>query len=137
MTLRRQFDLSPEDTKFLDDYGRPWETIVDGSPWVLIHDFSAPPGYNHAKVTAAIRIETGYPNTELNMVYFFPALARRDGQAIKATEAQQTLDGKNYQRWSRHRTAQNPWKVGQDNIGSHVFLIEDWLEREFEKCPSR
>jgi hypothetical protein len=137
MTLRRQFDLPPDDVKFLDDYGLPWEAIVDGSPWILIHEFPAPPGYNHAKVTAAIRIETGYPNTELNMVYFFPTLARRDGQAIKATDAPQSLDGKTYQRWSRHRTAQNPWRVGQDNIGSHIFLIEDWLEREFEKCPAR
>ena len=137
MNLHRQFDLSEEDTKFLNDYGLPWETIVDGSMWVLIHEFPAPPGYNHAKVTAAVRIETGYPTTPLDMVYFFPALARRDGQPIKATEAPQQLSGKNYQRWSRHRTTQNPWKVGQDNIGSHVFLIEDWLEREFEKCPSR
>ena len=46
-------------------------------------------------VTAAIRIETGYPNTELNMVYFFPALARADGKPIGATEAPQPLDGKN------------------------------------------
>jgi hypothetical protein len=26
---------------------------------------------------------------------------------------------------SRHRTAQNPWKAGQDGLGSHVILIED------------
>lgn len=135
MTLRRQFVLPAEDVKFLDDYGLPWEAIIDGSPWVLIHEFPVPNGYNHAKVTAAIRIETGYPHNELNMVYFFPALTRRDGQAIKATETPQPLDGKTYQRWSRHRTPQNPWRVGHDNIGSHIFLIEDWLEREFEKCP--
>ncbi|MGY3076222.1 hypothetical protein ACVWZZ_002593 [Bradyrhizobium sp. LM6.10] len=94
MPLRRQFDLLPIDREFLDEYGLPWETIVDGSQWVLIHDFPVPRGYNHATVTAAIRIETGYPNTELNMVYFFPALARADGKAIGATEAQQQLDGK-------------------------------------------
>jgi hypothetical protein len=135
---RRQFDLPEEDVKFLEqEYERPWETIVDGSQWVLIHDFAVPPGYNHAKVTAAIRVETGYPATPLDMVYFFPALSRRDGQAIKATEAMQSLDGKSYQRWSRHRTPKNPWKVGQDNLASHVFLIEDWLEREFDRCPSR
>jgi len=137
MNLRRQFDLPEEDTKFLDDYTLPWEAIVDGSMWVLLHEFQTPPGYNHAKVTAAIRIETGYPTAALDMVYFFPALSRKDGQPIKAAEATQQVDGKTYQRWSRHRTAVNPWKVGQDNIGSHVFLIEDWLEREFEKCPSR
>ena len=133
MDQRRRFDLLPEDQKFLADYELPWETIVDGSQWVLIHNFPTPSGYKEPKVTAAIRIETGYPNTALDMVYFFPALSRKDGKQIKATESPQQLDGKTYQRWSRHRTAQNPWKVGQDNLGTHVFLIEDWLEREFEK----
>jgi Prokaryotic E2 family E len=121
------------DRQFLDEYGLSWETIVDGSQWVLIHDFPLPRGYNHATATAAIRMETGYPKTELNMVYFFPALARADGKTIAATEAQQQLDGKAYQRWSRHRTSANPWKIGHDHIGTHVILIEDWLDREFEK----
>lgn len=133
MTLRRQFDLLPEDQNFIKEYGLPWETVVDGSQWVLIHDFPACDGYNHACVTAAIRLETGYPNTELNMVYFYPALARKDGKPIGATQATQPLDGKIFQRWSRHRTAQNPWKIGRDNLGTHVILIEDWLEREFQK----
>jgi hypothetical protein len=133
--LRRQFDLLPVDREFMEEYGLPWETIVDGSQWVLIHNFPVARGYNHATVTAAIRIETGYPNTELNMVYFYPGLARTDGKPIGATEAQQALDGKSYQRWSRHRTPANPWKIGRDYLGTHVILIEDWLDREFEKCP--
>jgi Prokaryotic E2 family E len=136
MALRREFDLLAVDREFLDEYGLPWETIVDGSRWVLIHDFRVPRGYNHETATAAIRIETGYPNTELNMVYFSPALARRDGKLIGATDAQQALDAKSYQRWSRHRTTANPWKIGRDYIGTHVILIEDWLDRELEKCPS-
>ena len=133
MNLRRQFDLPPEDDEFLNHYGLPWETIVDGSPWVLIHDFPTHAGYNHVTVTAAIRIETGYPNAELHMVYLFPALTRTDGKPIGATESPQQLDGKTFQRWSRHRTAQNPWKIGRDTLGTHVILIEDWLEREFKK----
>lgn len=131
MELRRQFDLLPEDQEFLDEYGLPWETVVDGSRWMLIHDLPTLDGYNHPLVTAAIRFETGYPQSALDMVYFFPALARRDGQAIRATESTQTIDGKTYQRWSRHRTANNPWVPGRDNLGTHVILIEDWLEREF------
>jgi hypothetical protein len=133
MVLRRQFDLLPDDLTFLNEYGLPWETIFDGSQWVLIHDFPVPQGYNQETVTAAIRIETGYPNTELNMVYFFPALARKDGKLIGATDVPQALDGKTYQRWSRHRTAAHPWKIGRDHIGTHVILVEDWLDREFEK----
>ena len=133
MGLRRDFDLLPQDEKFLEEYGLPWETISDGSQWVLIHEFPTHDGYNHLRVTAAIRMETGYPNTELNMVYFFPALARKDGRAIGATQARQVIDGKTYQRWSRHRTAQNPWRPGVDGVDTHVFLIEDWLAREFER----
>ncbi len=137
MSLRRQFDLLPEDQKFLDDYGLPYETVVDGSMWVLIHDFPTPEGYNHRKVTVAIRLETGYPVTGLDMVYFSPALQRTDGQAIGQSDVPQVIAGVTYQRWSRHRTDVNPWKPGVDDLGNHIFLIEDWLEREFEKCPRR
>ena len=131
--MRRQFDLPPEDQQFLNEYGLPWETIVDGSQWVLIHAFPTHEGYNHPTATAAIRIETGYPMAELHMVYFLPALARKDGRPIGATESTQQIDGQTYQRWSRHRTADHPWMIGQDNLGTHIILIEDWLQREFEK----
>lgn len=133
MVLRREFALSEADQKFLDDYGCPWETIMDGSPWVLIHEFFTHDGYNHERVTAAIRIETGYPDAQLDMVYVYPALARKDGHAIGATQATQVVNGISFQRWSRHRTAKNPWVKGKDNLGSHVLLIEDWFTREFEK----
>lgn len=133
MDVRRQFELLPEDHQFLNDYGLPWETVVDGSQWVLIHDFPTFGPYNHATVTVAIRLETGYPDVALDMVYFYPALARRDGVPIGATQVRQSLDGKSYQRWSRHRTGANPWRPGHDSVGTHIFLIEDWLQREFEK----
>lgn len=133
MTVRRDFDLLEADEKFLGEYGHPWETIIDGSQWVLIHEFPTHRGYNHPHVTAAIRMETGYPNTALDMVYFHPALARKDGEAIGATQTKQLIDGRRYQRWSRHRSAQNPWRAGVDGLDTHVFLIEDWLAREFER----
>lgn len=134
MKNRRDFDLLPEDEEFLDHYGLHWETIIDGSQWVLIHGFPVPDGYNHATVTVAIRLETGYPDTALDMVYFFPALARKDGCAINATNAKQAINGQKFQRWSRHRTPANPWKAGFDSLGTHIILVEDWLDREFEKC---
>ena len=52
----------------LEEYGLIWETIVDGSRWVLIHEFPTSDGYNYPRVTAAIRLETGYPVAELEMV---------------------------------------------------------------------
>ena len=133
MGLRRDFDLPAQDERFLEQYGCPWETVADGSQWVLIHEFPTHEGYDHARVTSAIRMETGYPDAELHMVYVFPALARKDGRPIGKTRAQQTICGKTYQRWSRHRTAQNPWRPGFDGLETHVYLIEDWFAREFEK----
>lgn len=133
METRRAFALPEIDQQFLDTYGLPWVAIQDGSQWVIINDFPLPAGYAQDKVSVAIRIETGYPRTALDMAYFYPAVSRTDGQQIGATSHIQLIDGKQYQRWSRHRTAQNPWNPAIDNLGTHVLLIEDWLEREFEK----
>ena len=66
------------------------------------------------------------------MVFFFPALARKDNQSIGAIQSAQALDGKSFQRWSRHRTATAPWRPGEDDVSSHLVLVDDWLEREFK-----
>jgi len=131
--LQQQFQLPNSDISFLIDYGLKWETIIDGSQWVLIYEFPIPEGYNHSTITTAIRIEMGYPAAQLDMVYFNPGLMRLDGKQIGATQNLQQISGKSFQRWSRHRTSQNPWIEGQDNLGSHIILIEEWLTREFEK----
>lgn len=131
---RRQFDLTIPESDFLGEYSCPWETITDGSQWVLLHNFSTQhPGYNHEKVIAAIRLETGYPKAPLDMVYFYPTLQRKDGKPIAATQVIQQIDGRSFQRWSRHRTSANPWIIGQDDLSTHILMIEDWLRREFEK----
>jgi hypothetical protein len=131
MALRRDFDLLPADRQFLENNGLPWEAVQDGSPWVLMHQFPTHPGYTHKTVTTAVRIETGYPLAQLDMAYFYPALVRVDGKPIGATSVIQPIAGLGYQRWSRHRTEKNPWKPGDDDLGSHFALIEDWLVREF------
>jgi hypothetical protein len=132
-TLQRAFTLPETDQRILDEFGKPWETILDGSQWLLIHSFPVPDGYNHKEVTAAILIPQGYPLAALDMVYFNPGLQRIDGVMIKATEATQSIAGQTYQRWSRHMTSANPWRAGKDNIETQICLIQDWLEREFNK----
>ncbi len=130
--MRQQFQLPSNDAVFLKEYHLPWETLIDRPNWVLIHDFSTHNEYNHAKVSIAIMLSPGYPEAHLDMVYVYPPLARKDGKPIRQTNHQQKLDGKNWQRWSRHRTAQNPWRPGEDSLETHVYLIEDWFTREFE-----
>jgi len=131
--MRRQFALLPEDESFLNQYGCQWETVMDGSPWVLLHNFYTHDGYNHPAATIAVRMDAGYPDSQLDMVYVYPPLTRKDGRGIPATEATQQIDGKSFQRWSRHRTATNPWRRETDSLETHIFCIEEWFQREFEK----
>jgi hypothetical protein len=130
---RRQFQLPEADVNHLNARGLRWETLASGgSRWLLVHDFPVPNGYNVTGVTAAVSISPGYPDAQLDMVYFHPPLARCDGRAIGALSSQ-VIDGKNFQRWSRHRTPANPWRPGEDDLSSHLALVEHWLEREFTK----
>jgi len=132
--VRRQFSLPEADEASLAARRLPWETLIEaGVRWLIVHDFPVPSGYNQDKVLVAIRIETGYPDAPLDMVYVFPPLARQDGHSIGAL-SQQRLDGKMYQRWSRHRTPHNPWRAGEDDLTIHLQLIEYWFEREFRRA---
>lgn len=133
--MRKQFELFEEDQDYLESLGLPWETIVEGKMlWILVHEFKLPEGYKQEKVALAINMPAGYPRTQLDMVYFHPAITRNDNQPIGAL-AQQNIDGNSWQRWSRHRTRKNTWREGVDNLATHFALIENWLEREFKLRP--
>jgi len=129
--MRRQFQLPQNDVAYLDRLGRPWETIIEGGArWLLLHEWPVPPGYNHQSVYIAVLIEPAYPDGQLDMVYTFPHLARADNMAIPSL-SQHTIDGKSFQRWSRHRTAANPWRPGIDDVEAHLLLADSWFAREF------
>jgi len=134
--MRREFHLPEHDVTYLDSSGLSWETVNDaGMHWVIVHDYPTPQGYNHNKVNVAIKIEAGYPRAALDMAYFYPYLARLDGKGINAT-SHQVIDGKQFQRWSRHRTGSNPWREGIDDLSTHLSLISFWFEQEFIKKPN-
>jgi hypothetical protein len=67
------------------------------------------------------------------MVYFRQHLARTDGKTINALSSG-SIVGEPWQRWSRHRTSRNPWRIGIDDVASHLSLVDDWLGREFAKA---
>lgn len=132
-SMRRHFDLSEEDVEHLDARGLPWETVNEaGQLLLLIHDFPIPNGYNHELATIALMIPSQYPIDQLDMVWFYPELKRNDNVPIGAL-CPQTIDGQSYQRWSRHRTAEAPWRPEVDSIATHLSLVEEWLKREFQK----
>lgn len=132
----RGFTLLEEDQDYLNTLGLSWETIREGNQnWVLIHQFPIPKGYNVDHATIGVLITSGYPIAELDMVYFHPFLQRTDQQPIGALTHNTNIDGKTFQRWSRHRTPVNPWRPGIDNLGTHVPLVDAWLLQEFNKRP--
>ncbi|KGK89157.1 hypothetical protein DP73_11405 [Desulfosporosinus sp. HMP52] len=132
--LQRDFEIIQEDKDYLNARGFQWETVmVNNQMWLIVHGFPVPEGYNTRVVDAAVMIPSDYEICGLDMVYIKPALHRTNGVRIGATDYNETIRGELYQRWSRHRTSQNPWRAGLDNIGTHLDLVEEWLLRELQK----
>lgn len=131
--LRKEFFLPEADTAFLNGIGLTWETLVEGEVrWIVIRDWPIPGGYSIEKTDIALLIEGGYPTSQIDMAYFYPHLHLSSGRRINAL-TYQNIEGKTYQRWSRHRTDQNPWRPGLDDISMHLILVTNWLELETTK----
>ncbi len=131
-TLRREFALLPVDVKFLDGTGLKWETVREGERrWLVICDYELFPGYQPRRVTLALDIPKDYPQAQIDMFYFAPAVSRCDGVAIPNTHVAAAINGVAYQGWSRHRTAAHKWDPNTDNVGTHFALVEHSLAREF------
>jgi hypothetical protein len=129
--LRMDFRLPAIDEEYLNGLGLSWETIRDGqNQWLIIHAWKLPNGYNIAIVDLALMIPSNYSDSQIDMVFFKPALARSDGRSINNL-SQIVIAGLTWQQWSRHRTAQNPWRPGIDDVASHLGLVDEWLRREF------
>lgn len=130
---RCDFTLPQDDLDWLCEKGLRFELIAEGNVLrVVLYNFPVPPGYNRNEVDINVRIEPGYPDTQIDMVYVYPPLARVDGQPIAAI-AEDRFENKNWQRWSRHRTPANPWRPGVDNLSTHFGLVEEWFSRELNK----
>lgn len=133
--MRQQFKLPQEDQAFVNSLGLDWETVIENGSWLIIHNYPIPDGYSSNQASIAINISTGYPDTPLDMVYVFPALSLCNGKAIGRVAAH-SLDGKSWQRWSRHRTPQNPWRPGVDDLAGHFTLVNHWFMRELRKASA-
>ena len=127
---RREFALPQEDLEWLERAPHRFELVAEsGVLRVVLYGFAIPPGYEQRYADVNVRIEAGYPDSEIDMVYVHPTLQRADGKPIAAVSAD-NFDGKQWQRWSRHRTAANPWRPGIDNLATHFGLVEHWFARE-------
>ena len=86
--MRRQFQLAEEDETCLTARSPNWEALIENNTkWAIIPDFAVPEGYNHRAASAAFRISPSYPDDQIDMVYFYPALALTNGRGNQAAHA--------------------------------------------------
>lgn len=128
---RRAFVFSEADTRYLNSQKLGWETIVDGGArWLIVKNFPIPPGYNVTHADLALEIPATYPDTQIDMAFFFPPLSLQSGKRINAIDGRRSCDQRQFQQWSRHRTPADPWRPGTDDLSTHVHTTIAWLERE-------
>jgi hypothetical protein len=130
---RRDFSLDSDDTVYLEGLGLVWETWSADVRFVIIRGWQLPPGYNVSHTDVALILQPNYPDVQIDMAYYCPALARADGKGIRAL-TDRSIEGVVWQQWSRHRLHPNvEWRSGVDNIASHLAYMDSWLREELTK----
>jgi len=130
---RMQFLPLPADVEYLNQLRLRWEAVIDGDvKAIIICQWPLPAGYNVAVADVHVRLTNGYPDAQIDMAYFAPALSRVDGKGIGAATPA-PFDGRQWQQWSRHRTEASKWRIGEDDLSTHMALVRDWLEAELRK----
>jgi len=97
-----------------------------GMTCILIPNFPLPPGLDHPTSDLLLRLAPGYPDVPPDMWWFHPAVGRKDGVEIPATQVRENYIGRQWQRWSRH-FAQGQWKSGLDSVESYLALVRKEL----------
>ncbi len=131
--MRRQFNLPENDVEFLDSKGFLWETLLESNfRWLLINDYPIPDGFNVQRATIALNTDINYPNTQIDMAFFYPSLSKINNRIISAVSPR-FIDLREFQQWSRHRTSSNPWKPGEDDISTHLGMFDLILINELSR----
>lgn len=127
------FNILPKDNEYLNQVFGNYRTIIDQNRrWLIVDNYQLPEGYSHQKISIAIEIPITYPQAEIDMFYTYPRIQLVTGAIPSCTEVDQLIEGKSYQRWSRHRSHLSAWNPASDNIVTHFALIEESLLREVQ-----
>ena len=123
------FSLPSEDREYLKANFPNWEQVSeDSKKGIVIRNYHLPKGYNLKKSDLMLLIPDNYPTTKIDMFYFSPDINRIDRTNIEALSPE-THFQRNWQRWSRHYD----WRVGIDNISTHITYIHNQLKFEIDK----
>lgn len=122
------FNLHPEDEEYLNaNFPSSWKTEAEGNKnGIIIREYSVPKGiYTPEKSDLMIIVPTDYPTAAIDMFYFCPALARKDGREVTRIASEIHFD-KSWQRWSRHYQ----WEPGKCSVITHISWVANQLKHD-------
>lgn len=129
-SMRMDFPMLPSDELHLARTGLAWETVIDGGRrWLMLRGYPLPKGYTALTADIAVEIPVSYPGAQLDMFYCYPPVSLTSGAVVPQTQSQETISGRVFQRWSRHRD----WNPASDTLITHLALIDESLNREVER----
>ena len=125
------FALLPSDDEGFRRRGfAPRRVVEGGRRWLIFGGYPLPKGLSPPAVAVALEIPPSYPRAEIDMFYCHPAVRRDDGVTIPQTGAKEVIEGRTYQRWSRHRGAKSRWDARTDTVLTHLTLVDGALAAE-------
>ena len=108
----------------------PRRVVEGGRRWLIFDVYPLPTGLSPQAVAMALEIPPSYPRAEIDMFYCHPAVRRDDGGTIPQTGVTEMIEGRTYQRWSRHRGVQSRWDARTDTVLTHLTLVDGALAVE-------
>lgn len=108
------------------------ENTIDASEdggWinVIIQAFPLGEGFNMSSSNLLIRIQLTYPDAGPDMFWVEVGVLLANGQPPQAAEAIETIQGRNWRRFSWHRQAWNP---SVDNLHGYLEFIRRRLREK-------
>jgi hypothetical protein len=119
--------LSESDLHYLDSKGFKYRVSAPSNEiHLVIGDFELPAHYVPRKCELLLKLPPGYPNTNPDMFWTTPGIRLANGGAPLAADVIELLEGKQWQRWSRHN---NTWRPGVDDIQTKLRAVRTELDK--------
>jgi Prokaryotic E2 family E len=116
--------LPLNDQEFLRESFAGHQLVREGTVvCVIIPAFALGGGFTAPQADLLLRLPAGYPDVPPDMWWFSPAVQRKDGRPIAATQVREHHLSRDWQRWSRHLGA-GQWRSGIDGLQSYLALVK-------------
>ena len=125
--------LLEDDELYLKEKGYSYECRQDpgGQVYVVIKDYTLPPGYTGDKVDLLVIIPAGYPTAQMDMFWVYPEIRFYHNNSYpNAADCFEDRIGLRWQRFSRHYSPKYPWRPGVDSLSSHLIMVQKSLEEK-------